>query len=279
METVAVLGAGLLGSGFVENLLSKGVAVRVWNRTASKLQPLVDKGAVLAASPAEAVTGVSRVHLILAEDAAVDAVVDALRPGLGQGVPLFDHSTNLPDKVAARFARLRAQGVRYLHCPVFMAPSNARSATGLMLVAGPQEDADAYTPVLSTMTGSVWHVGERPELAAIHKLLGNGMLISFSGVMGDALTVAAAQGLGADAVLDLLAHFNPGANLGPITQRVVRSDTASASFTLEMARKDVRLMIETGGPGLTVLPAVAARMDEAIADGLGGKDYAAFAKR
>jgi 3-hydroxyisobutyrate dehydrogenase-like beta-hydroxyacid dehydrogenase len=279
MDTVAVLGAGLLGSGFVENLLSKGMSVRVWNRTASKLAPLVERGAVLAASPADAVAGVSRVHLILAEDTAVDAVVDALRPGLAAGVPIFDHSTNLPDKVAARFARLRADGVRYLHCPVFMAPSNARGATGLMLVAGPAADVAEFMPALSTMTGSVWHVGERPELAAIHKLLGNGMLISFSGVMGDTLAIAAAQGLGPDAVSELLAHFNPGANLGGITQRVVRSDTASASFTLEMARKDVRLMLETGGPGLTVLPGVAARMDEAIAEGMGGKDYAAFAKR
>lgn len=279
METVAVLGVGLLGTGFVENLLGRGLTVRVWNRTASKLAPLVARGAVAAASPADAVAGASRVHLILAEDAAVDAVVDALRPGLADGVPIFDHSTNLPALVAARFARLRAAGVRYLPCPVFMAPSNARGATGLMLVAGPDEDAALYTPVLSTMTGTVWHVGERPDLAAIYKLMGNQMLISLSGVMGDALALADAKGLPGDAVADLLAHFNPGAMLPSIAARVQRSDAVNASFTLEMARKDVRLMLESAGPGLNVLPAVAERMDQAIAEGKGGKDYAIFAKR
>ena len=55
MNTVAVLGAGLLGAGFVENLLGKGVAVRVWNRTAARLAPLVETGAGAAATPAEAV--------------------------------------------------------------------------------------------------------------------------------------------------------------------------------------------------------------------------------
>lgn len=279
MDTVAVLGAGLLGAGFVENLLGKGVSVRVWNRTAAKLAPLVALGAVVAATPAEAVAGATRVHLVLAEDDAVDAVVEALRPGLADGVPVFDHSTNLPARVATRFARLRAAGVRYLPCPVFMGPSNARAATGLMLVAGPAADAEAFTPTLATMTGTVWHVGERPDLAAVYKLLGNGILISLTGVMGDSLAIAQAQGLGPDAVLELLNHFNPGNSLPWSLQRVVRSDTADASFTLEMSRKDVRLMMESAGTALNVLPAISARMDEAIAEGKGGKDYAAFAKR
>ena len=53
MATLAVLGTGLLGSGFVENLLAKGHTVRVWNRSAAKLQPLVQKGAIAAKDPAD----------------------------------------------------------------------------------------------------------------------------------------------------------------------------------------------------------------------------------
>lgn len=278
MQTIAVLGAGLLGAGMVENLLAKGHPVRVWNRTAAKLAPLAGKGATVCASAADAVRGAARVHLVLAEDDAVDAVVAALLPGLAAGVPVFDHSTNLPARVAPRFARLRTDGVMYLHCPVFMGPSNARAATGLMLVAGPRADFDAYEPALATMTGKLWYVGERPDLAAVMKLLGNGLLISMTGAAGDALRVAASQGVDAAGVMELLANFNPGGSLGAMVQRVQRSDTADASFTLEMARKDVRLMIEAGGPGLAVLPAVAASMDAAIEAGKSGKDFAVFAR-
>ena len=57
------------------------------------------------------------------------------------------------------------------------------------------------------------------------------------------------------------------------------SDASDASFTLEMARKDVRLMIETAGEGLQVLPAIAAAMDKAIGEGKLLKDFAIFAKR
>jgi 3-hydroxyisobutyrate dehydrogenase-like beta-hydroxyacid dehydrogenase len=50
------------------------------------------------------------------------------------------------------------------------------------------------------------------------------------------------------------------------------------SFALEIARKDVRLMLETAGEGAVVLPAIAARMDEVIAAGNGDSDYALFAR-
>src|SRR5262245_23983759 len=109
MATIAVLGTGLLGAGMVENLLAKGERVVVWNRTAAKTAPLVAKGAVAAADPAEAVRGADRVHLVLTADDAVDATIAALRPGLAAGVYVIDHSTNLPGRVAERHARLRGE--------------------------------------------------------------------------------------------------------------------------------------------------------------------------
>lgn len=276
---IAVLGAGLLGAGFVENLRKKGEAVRVWNRTAEKLAPLVALGAEAAATPADAVRGASRVHLVLAEDSAVDSVIAAAREGLGEGVVIYDHSTNLPEKVAARCETLRAAGVRYLHAPVFMSPANARDATGIMLVAGPASEVAEATPVLSTMTGKLWNVGERVDLAAAYKLLGNSVLLSMSGVMGDFLAMADAMRLTPEAALSLFEHFPIGNSLPFFAQRAARRGAGSASFSLEMAHKDVRLMIEAaGGPeGLIVLPAVDAGMTNAEEAGHRGKDFAVYA--
>lgn len=281
MTTLAVLGTGLLGSGFVENLLRKGHRVRAWNRSPQKLQPLVQLGAIATDNPADAVRGAERVHLILAEDAAVDSVVAALRPGLGHEVPILDHSTNLPAMVAQRFERLRRDQVRYLHAPVFMAPQHAREGSGLMLLAGPQAEAEALQPELAQMTGKVWHVGERPELAAIFKLTGNGLLVGLTGVMGDLLAMGQKNGLDAEQVLSLFNVFKPGGALGFFGQRVVQAGREAPSFELTMARKDVRLMLETaGGPAdLVVLPAIAAAMDQALAKGHGSDDYAIFARR
>jgi 3-hydroxyisobutyrate dehydrogenase len=278
MSTIAVLGMGLLGSGFAENLLRKGHAVQVWNRSPAKCAPLVALGATAGSTPAQAVAGADRVHLVLAEDDAVDAVITALLPSLAPGATIVDHSTNLPHRVGERTTRLREQGVRYLHAPVFMAPSNARQGTGLMLLSGPADEAQALQPALAEMTGKVWHVGERADAAATLKLAGNGLLIALAGTMGDLYQLAEHNGLHATDVLTLFETFNPSpAYLG---KRVLQAGTVPASFELSMARKDVRLMIEgAGGPEhLSVLPGLAAAMDRDLAAGLGAEDFAIFAK-
>ncbi len=279
MTKLAVLGTGLLGSGVVENLLAKGQAVRVWNRSRPKLAPLVARGAVACDTPAAAVAGCARVHLVLAEDDAVDAVVSALRPGLGAGVPILDHSTNLPARVAARCTALAAAGVRYLHAPVFMSPDNARNATGLMLIAGPAAEVEPLLDGLRGMTGTVWHCGERRDLAAFHKLAGNGMIMALTGVLGDLLAMGRSASLEAKDVLALFDVFKVGGGIPFFGQRVAKAGEAPATFELAMARKDVGLMLKTAGErALTVLPAIAAAMDRRLAEGAGAQDYAVFAK-
>ena len=280
MSHIAVLGTGLLGAGFVENLLGKGHAVRVWNRTAGKAAALAAKGAVVAADPAAAVHGASRVHLVLAEDDAVDSVIAALRPGLGEKVPVVDHSTNLPVRVAARVARLRGEGVRYVPAPVFMSPQNARDATGVMLVSGPRSEFDALQAHLSPMTGSLVHAGERPDLAAVWKLAGNSVFFALAAAMHDVFAIGRGADVDPATMLRLFDSFNPGAALKLIGERVARSADAPASFELAMARKDARLMLQTAGSASTlVLPPVEAAMDRGMARGDGHCDYSVFARQ
>jgi 3-hydroxyisobutyrate dehydrogenase-like beta-hydroxyacid dehydrogenase len=267
---------GLLGRGFAENLLAKGRTVRVWNRTPSRCEPLIARGAVAARTPEEAVHGASRVHLVLAEDAAVDDVIEALRPGLGQGVYVVDHSTNLPLGVAARSSRLREQGVGYVHAPVFMGPANSREGTGLMLLSGPKEDEAALRPALETMTGRVLYLGEEPDKAAKIKITGNGLLVMLTAAMGDLFRMGKASGVTTDEILALFDQFSPTAS--GMGRRALSAADQPVGFALTMARKDVRLMLETAKPAsLTVLPAVAAAMDAAIEAGRGAEDFAALA--
>ena len=279
MTTIALLGTGLLGAAMTENLLAKGHTVRVWNRSRDKLAPLVGKGAIAAADPADCVRGASRVHLVLAEDSAVDAVIAPLRPGLGRGVPLFDHSTNLPAKVKARYAALRGAGVPYVPAPVFMSPQNAREASGLIVFSGPKAEAEAHEAVLQPMTGKVFYAGEREDLAAVYKLAGNSVFFAMASAMADVLAIGAGAGVGAEQMLALFEVFKPGGALPFLGQRVAKAGAGPASFELQMARKDARLMVETAGPQrLLVLPAVCAAMDQALARGQAQQDYAVFTK-
>ncbi len=278
MDTIAVLGMGLLGRGFALNLLDKGHPVRVWNRTESRSTPVGEAGATVASTPADAVKGAQRVHLVLTADEAVDAVIAAMTPSLGEGTFIVDHSTNLPAKVAERYARLRDAGLKYLHAPVFMGPQNSREATGLMLLSGPAEEETALRPALETMTGRVLYLGDEPDKAAKIKITGNGMLVMLTAAMGDLFTMGAACGVGHEEILALFEQFAPSpAGMG---QRAVgASRRKPPGFTMTMARKDVGLMLETAGdPGtLTLLPAVAAAMDRAIEEGRGEEDFTSLA--
>lgn len=268
MATVAVLGMGLLGAGFTSNLLEKGHTVRVWNRTASKCAPLIALGAIHAETPAEAVRGADRVHLILAADSAVDAVIEAM--GDAVDGPILDHSTNLPEKVAARSEQLWSRGVRYFHAPVFMSPSSAREATGLMLISGPEADITELRPALETMTGKLMYSGAQPAKAAGVKLIGNAMLFVLNTGMGDLFRMGAKTGVEAGEIVSLFESFAVGpAGMG---QRILNSGTAPVGFELTMARKDVGLMAATGAE-LTLLPAIATAMDQAIEAGRGAEDF------
>src|SRR5215831_17369905 len=277
MERIAFLGTGLLGGAMVERMLAQGQRVTVWNRTVSKLEALRMAGAAVAATPGDAVHGADRVHLALTDDAVVEAVLADVQPRLARTAIVIDHSTTSPLKTRDRAARLAEEGVRFLHAPVFMSPQMCRDGKGLIMVSGPAADFDLVQEALSRMTGDVWYLGERTELAAAYKLFGNSMLFAINAGLTDVLAMAGNIGVSGDEALALFSRFNTSMAIPMRGQKMVKRDF-SAMFELAMARKDVRLMLESAGQQpLIVLPALAARMDEMIAAGHGRDDVAAIA--
>ena len=280
MNRIALLGTGLLGSGMVRRFLKKGLDVTVWNRTAEKARALEADGAKVAPSPAAAVTGADRVHLVLSEDRVVDRVLEESVPALKHGAIVIDHSTTLPEGTKARFDRLRGRGVRFLHAPVFMSPQMATDGTGVILISGAAAEYNEARAELEGMTGDAWYLGERPDLAAAYKLFGNSMLFAISGGLADIITMARANGIDPIEALSVFSHFQVTNTIGFRGPKMARGETTPASFELAMARKDVRLMTEAArGEALVVLPAIARRMDERIAEDRGHEDLAAIAPR
>lgn len=272
MANIAFLGTGLLGSAFAEAAAKRGDTVTAWNRSAEKVTALAPFGVKAAAIPADAVRGAARVHMVLKDDAVVDAVLTDALPGLAPDVVVIDHTTTLPALTAARAMRLAAQGIAYLHCPVFMGPAAARNALGSMMVAGPKALFERVQTALAAMTTRLEYMGERSDLAAVNKLFGNAMIIGMSAVMADILTMAQANDVDPQDAIKLLGLLDLNGMVAGRGVNMAKGNFA-ASFELDMARKDVRLMLETAGARpLAALPAIAARMDQLIAAGHGAKD-------
>jgi 3-hydroxyisobutyrate dehydrogenase len=158
-----------------------------------------------------------------------------------------------------------------------MSPQMCREAQGMMMVSGAAADFEAVRAALETMTGSVWYLGKRPDLAASYKLFGNSMLFVLAGGIADVLALAKAVGVPAADAIGLFSRF-PVGNMIPVRGRKMADGDFTATFELTMARKDMRLMLETAaGQPLMVLPGIAARMDEAIAAGHGAEDLGVIA--
>ncbi len=277
MTKIAYLGTGLLGGAFAQAAAKRGDTVTVWNRSPDKAHALAQFGVLVAASPAEAVRGASRVHLVLRDDAVVDAVLAAARDGLAPDATIIDHSTTLPALTAARSERLNAQGMSYLHCPVFMSPAAARNTQGSMLASGPKSLFDKVQADLASMTGRLEYLGERADLAAVNKLFGNAMIIGVAAVMADVLTIAQASGVSAEDAIKLFGYFDLNAIVAGRGMNMAKG-VFTPSFELSMARKDVGLMLETTGHRpMAALPGVAARMDQLIAAGHGAQDSSVMA--
>src|SRR3954449_1720930 len=85
MNTVALLGTGIMGSAMARNLLKAGHDVKVWNRTKEKALPLAADGAVVASDPAEAVAGADVVITMLKDADTVQEAMSAAVPGLRAG--------------------------------------------------------------------------------------------------------------------------------------------------------------------------------------------------
>ncbi|HCE09136.1 MAG TPA: NAD(P)-dependent oxidoreductase [Oxalobacteraceae bacterium] len=272
MANIAFLGTGLLGGAFAEAAAKRGDSVTAWNRSMEKVLALAPFGVKAAATPADAVRGASRVHLVLKDDAVVEEVIAAARAGLSPDAILIDHTTTLPKLTAERAERMHAAGLKYLHCPVFMGPPAARDAQGSMMVAGPRALFDSVQAELAKMTARLTYMGERTDLAAANKLLGNAVIIGLSAVIADVLTLAQASSIGAEDAIGLLGSLDLNAMVMGRGMNMAKGNFAP-SFELAMARKDVRLMLETSGDRpMAALPAIAARMDQLISAGHGAAD-------
>ncbi len=156
-NVVAVLGTGIMGAAMARNLISAGMEVRAWNRTRQKAEPLVDDGAKVADSPAEAAEGAGFVLTMLAD---ADAVADAVGGEEGALSVLPDDSIWLQMSTVGlegqeRLAGLADEhGVAYVDAPVLGSLANRSSMPSAVRSTGSEGPAPAAASSSSPITGS-----------------------------------------------------------------------------------------------------------------------------
>ncbi len=264
--TVAVVGLGAMGSRIAGRLLDAGYDVVVWNRTAEKAKPLVERGASLAASPADAAARAEALITMVTDPAALDSVTRDLA-----GVTVIQMSTVGP----AAVARLASTLPELLDAPVLGSIGEAASGALKIFVGGPELLVEKWTPLLSVL-GQPMHVGPVGAGSAA-KLVANATLVGLIGLLGESLALGEGLGLPSDVVFDILAT-TALAQQAERRRAAVESGDYPPRFALSLARKDAELIVEAAADArvdLRLVPAARSWLAEAEAAGLGGADYSA----
>ena len=170
------IGLGRMGEAMVKRLLKGGHAVDVWNRTASKAEPLVGYGASIVASKAD----LAVCDIVFTMVSTTDDLKEVLfgEGGLVTGSVkpkvVVDSSSISQEGSAEIRASLEALGVAYLCTPVSGNAKVAKAGKLLMVSSGPRALYDQAEPYLQAMARKVMWVGEG-ELARIWKIAHNTM--------------------------------------------------------------------------------------------------------
>jgi 3-hydroxyisobutyrate dehydrogenase-like beta-hydroxyacid dehydrogenase len=247
METVSLLGCGLMGSPMGKRLLDAGFALTVWNRSAEKCEDLVKAGARLAATPADAARASSIVITMLTDGLAVKDVLFNPATGVAQamnsGSLLIDMSSITPAQAKAHAQQLQALGVACLDAPVSGGTLGAQAGTLAIMVGGSRSDMARALPVLECL-GRPIHVG--PHGCGQLTKLANQIIVGVSiGAVAEALLLVKQGGADmAQARLALRGGFAESRVLEVHGQRMVEGDFAKRG-SLAVQLKDLRNAMDT----------------------------------
>ena len=238
---VGFIGLGQMGSAIARNLLEAGHDLTIWNRSADKATPLVDAGARLASTPAEAASG-EVVMTMLADDSALEAVVYGQDGILGSPALHVSHST-ISVTLAERLTEDQGSGPGFVSAPVFGRPAAAEAAKLFVVAAGQDRLVESCVPLFDAIGQRHFRVGSTPSAANRVKLGGNFMIMAAIEAMAEAMTFVEAGGVDRRTMLEVLTGTIFNAPVYSLYGELLVEDRfRPAGFTAPLGLKDMNLV-------------------------------------
>nr|WP_275107313.1 NAD(P)-dependent oxidoreductase [Sulfobacillus harzensis] len=277
-------GLGTMGAPMAKNLLAKGYALTVYNRSSKPLAWFREQGVEVASSPAEGAKEADVIVTMLSDDAAVDAVLGGEDEGclatVRPGTLVIDSSTVSPELVRALSRKFAARGAIMLDAPVTGSAPQARDGILTFMVGGPEEGFLRARPLFLAMGRNALHVGPSGAGSTV-KLANNTMAALNMLAVAEGLSIVQRSGLDPEQFLDVIA--GGGANNGMAVSKREKLLTGRfpPDFAARLMVKDLRLATnlswELGVP-LPGLALVASLYQMACQMGEGDSDVAGLLK-
>ena len=279
---VGFIGLGRMGRPMATNLCRKGFRLTVndINREAvAELEQYQARGAenIAAVAAAGAV-----IVTMLPNSAIVDAVVggpDGVLAHARPGSIVLDMSTIDPETTDRLAAQAAARGIGFVDAPVGRLASHADRGESLFMVGASPEHFEKVRPLLEAMGTTIHHCGPVGS-GTRTKLVNNFLAVASCQMNAEALALSQRFGLTLETTLEVL--YGTTAVNGQLKvnwpSKVLRDDT-DPGFTIDLAHKDLTLIIEAANAAKVPMPMAAAAREAfstARSRGFGGRDFSAM---
>lgn len=244
---IAWIGIGNIGLPIVERLLKENYGVVVYNRTGTKAERLIDKGAALAATPKDAVKNADLIFCTVTDDVASKEVwegKDGFLWGVQENSIIIECSTLsinrchvLKDLVS------RHTKAKFLTMPLVGTPKEAASGELLLLVGGDIETLDRVRPILSKIGKDVVHVGNELQAMALKLALTASVSVQIL-LQAELLSFLHEYGMQGD-MINLFENLPFTKAITEITNNMKAGETFDKLFPIKLVHKDMRYLAES----------------------------------
>ena len=273
IKTIGFIGLGIMGQSMAGHLLAGGFGLNVYNRTKSKADGLVSRGATWFDTPGEVAAHSDLVITIVGFPRDVEEVYFGPQGIIAhaKNAILVDMTTSSPSLASDIAQEAAKKGLGALDAPVSGGDVGARDAKLTIMVGGTQEVFDQALPVLRLMGTSIILQGGAGM--GQHTKMCNQIVIA-SNIMGVAEGLAYAKKVGLDPST-VLQSIGGGAasgfQLNVLGTRMIAGDYAPG-FYIEHFIKDLTIALAEAKkldldlPGLSQAKKL---YDQMVAKGLG----------
>ena len=279
IKSIAVLGAGTMGSAFARRLLGAGMRVSVWDPSHAGAARLADVGAQAADTPQEAVRDADVVITMVPTIDSIEETMPHALPAMRPGATWLQMSTigvEGTERAIALGNQLRPDVV-FVDAPVSGSKTPAEQGKLLILASGPAAALDALAPVFSVL-GQKTMRWERAGSGSRMKIVLNTWL----GVLGEGIAETAALARSMDVSLtdvsECLGSTALDAPWALAKLEKIERDSFDPDFSLALATKDLHLALDAARltrQRLPMMQSIAAQWDDALKAGFGDRDVIA----
>jgi 4-hydroxybutyrate dehydrogenase / sulfolactaldehyde 3-reductase len=282
MDAIGFIGLGRMGRPMASHLCRKGFRLMVHDVNPEPVRDLEALGARAAADTAAVVRSSGIVVTMLPNSAIVEEVIcgtDGVLAHARPGTLVMDMSTidpHVTDRVAGA-AALKA--CDFVDAPVGRLASHADRGECLFMVGASPSGFERVRPLLEAMGTTIHHCG--PTGAGMRtKLVNNYLAIASCQLNAEALALAQRFCLPLEKTLEVL--YGTTATNGQLKvawpSKVLNDDT-TPGFTIDLAHKDLTLIVEAANAAkvpMSVGAAAREAFSTARARGYGQQDFSAM---